>query len=197
MARTRRIRGDVTSAPPGTPPAGGPLRALDALDRRVGRRLRETSAAMPAAHTALVAAGEVLSPVFRLGVAVLMARRDTRRLGTAALAASVAAAMLGRVLRERLGRPRPGDREEGGFPSRHAAAATAIATVVCAWPGPLATATRVAAATGLAGRVVSAQHHPGDIAGGAALGWVAGRVIRRLAGIPHGGSAGYGARNGR
>jgi membrane-associated phospholipid phosphatase len=110
-------------------------------------------------------------------VALLILRRGRRRTGLHALASGVAAAMAARALRDRVGRPRPGDRPDGGFPSRHAAAAAAIARAASRREPRLGRALAAAAALGLAGRVATAEHDPADIAAGAALGLAAERLV--------------------
>lgn len=111
-----------------------------------------------------------MSPAFRIAVAALIVRRSSRRTGLEALAAGVGAALAARALRDRLGRRRPGARREGGFPSRHAAAAAAIAGSVARHDRRLGGALALAAGIGGAARVATAEHEPGDIAGGVALG---------------------------
>lgn len=154
--------------------------ALTRLDRRMGDAVRRAARTVPGGPAAARAAAGTLGPAFRVLVAVLIVLRPTRRAGLEALAAGVAAALAARVLRDRVARPRPGARAEGGFPSRHAAAATAIATTAGRGHPGLGRALRVAAALGLTGRVASAEHEPADIAAGAALGLVAARAVERV-----------------
>jgi membrane-associated phospholipid phosphatase len=154
--------------------------ALTRLDRRLGDAVRRAATALPGGPDAARFAAGTLSPGFRVLVAVLIVLRPTRRAGLEALTAGVAAALAARVLRDRVGRPRPGSRAEGGFPSRHAAAATAIATTAGRGRPRLGRVLRGAAAVGLAGRVASAEHEPADIAAGAALGLVAARAVERV-----------------
>lgn len=116
------------------------------------------------------AVAAAMSPAFRLTVAALIVRRSSRRTGLEALAAGVGAAVAARLLRDRLGRRRPGDRLEGGFPSRHAAAAAAIAGSVARRDRRVGGALAIAAGIGGAARVATAEHDPGDIAAGIALG---------------------------
>lgn len=111
-----------------------------------------------------------MSPAFRIAVAALILRPSSRRTGIEALAAGVAAALVARALRDRLGRPRPGTRPEGGFPSRHAAASAAIAGTVARRDRRVGGALALAAGVGGAARVATAEHEPGDIAAGIALG---------------------------
>ena len=105
----------------------------------------------------------------------------TRAAGLRALVAGVAAALLARAARDRIGRRRPGARAEGGFPSRHAAAAAAIAHAVARTPGSGAAGALlgVAAVAGVTGRVASAEHEPADIAAGALLGVAVAEVTAR------------------
>lgn len=111
-----------------------------------------------------------MSPAFRIAVAALILRPSSRRAGIEALAAGVGAALAARALRDRLGRPRPGERTEGGFPSRHAAASAAIAGAVARRDRRLGGALALAAGLGGVARVATAEHEPGDIAAGVALG---------------------------
>jgi membrane-associated phospholipid phosphatase len=113
---------------------------------------------------------------------VMIARRGSRRAGLEALAAGVAAAMAARLLRDRLARRRPGPRAEGGFPSRHAAAATAIAAAAGRHHRGLGRALAAAAGAGMLARVASAEHEPADVAAGAALGLAAARALERVVG---------------
>lgn len=132
--------------------------------------MRRAAGSAPALHRAADGAARALSPAFRAGVAVLIVVPRTRRTGLEALVAGVAAGMSARVLRDAIGRRRPGRRADGGFPSRHGAAAAAIARAVHRRNPPLGVVMAVAACAGLAGRVATAQHEPADIAAGAALG---------------------------
>jgi membrane-associated phospholipid phosphatase len=155
---------------------------LTRIDRRAGARLRRAVAAVPGGRSAAVLAAAALSPGFRLVVALMIARPGSRRAGLEALAAAVGAATAARILRDRLARVRPGPRPEGGFPSRHAAAATAIARAAARHHRGLGRGLALAAAVGLAGRVASAEHDPGDIAAGAALGLAASRALEGVVG---------------
>lgn len=116
--------------------------------------------------------------MFRGVVALLIILPRDRRTGVrAGIAGTVAALVAGR-LRRVVGRPRPDD-DTPGFPSRHAASATAIvATVSRTRPG-LGALLGAAAVTGLAGRVTSGRHDPADIVSGAILGAVSADVVRR------------------
>ncbi|MCU0307511.1 MAG: phosphatase PAP2 family protein [Thermoleophilia bacterium] len=146
------------------------MRPLARLDRRAGRALRRAVDGRPALGRAARAAAAALSPGYRVMVAALVAHPATRPAGVRALAAGVLAGTAARLLRDRVGRRRPGPRPDGGFPSRHAAAAVAIAAAVA----PTCPAARAAlwgsAAVGLAARVAAAQHDPADIVAGALLG---------------------------
>ena len=123
-----------------------------------------------------------MSPAFRVAVAVMILRRRTRATGLRCLGAGVAAGMAARVLRDRLGRRRPGERADGGLPSRHAAALTAIARTAAAGAPRLGRAMAVGAVVGMAARVAAAEHDPADIAAGAALGLASARAVAVLAG---------------
>jgi undecaprenyl-diphosphatase len=157
---------------------------LTGLDRRLGAAARERAGRVPGLRGLAALAARALSPGFRIAVAAMIARPRTRRAGLEALACGVVAALAARALRDRLGRPRPGARRDGGFPSRHAAAATAIARAAGRHDPALGRALGSAAALGLAGRVVTADHEPADIVAGAALGLAVAAAVERLAGRP-------------
>jgi undecaprenyl-diphosphatase len=98
------------------------------------------------------------------------------------LVAGAAAATTARLLRDGIGRERPGQRDDGGFPSRHAAAATAISLAAGARQPVLGLGLGIVALVGSVGRIASAEHEPADIIAGAALGaLVACLVITPLA----------------
>ena len=150
---------------------------LSTLDRRAGAAVRRAVGRVPGGPGAARAAAGILSPAFRILVALLIARGGHRRTGLHALAAGVLAATAARLLRDRLARPRPGDRGGGGFPSRHAAAAAAIARAAWRREAGLGRALAGGAAVGLAGRVASAEHEPADVLAGAALGLLAESLV--------------------
>jgi membrane-associated phospholipid phosphatase len=156
------------------------MRGLTGMDRRAGAAVRAMVARVPGAPRAARIAASGLSPAFRLLVAAMIAGRSTRRLGLEAGAAGVGAALTARLLRDRLGRPRPGSRREGGFPSRHAAAATAIGRAVGRRHAGAGAALLGAAAVGMAARVATAEHEPADIVAGVALGVVAEGALAAL-----------------
>jgi membrane-associated phospholipid phosphatase len=155
---------------------------LTRIDRRAGARLRGAVRAVPGGRGAAALLAAALSPGFRLLVALMIVRPGSRRAGLEALAAGVGAAMTARLLRDRLARRRPGPRDEGGFPSRHAAAATAIARAAGRRHRRLGRGLAAAAALGLVARVASADHDPADIAAGAALGVGVARGLECLVG---------------
>ncbi len=152
------------------------------MDRRLGARLRRAAGALPGGPEAAALAAAAMSPAFRVTVAVMIARPGSRRAGLEALAAGVVAATAARLLRDRLARPRPGRRAEGGFPSRHAAASAAIAVTAARHHRGLGRALAAAAGVGMLARVASAEHEPADVAAGAALGLAAARALERVAG---------------
>jgi len=155
---------------------------LDALDREAGRWLRR-SAALARVGAVGTAASRTLGPVFRVVVAVLILRRRDRRVGVAAGAAAVTAAVAAGRLRLMIGRRRPDARWEGpGFPSRHAAAAAAIATSVGRRRPALGRLLAAGAVVGVAGRVVDGRHDPADVLAGATLGVAVGRAADRVIG---------------
>ncbi len=127
------------------------------------------------ADRALREASSLLAPGFVAVVAGLLIRR--RRTGVEALVGGVAAAAVARVTRDAIGRPRPGQRAEGGFPSRHAAAAVAIANATARRHRGLGAVLTLTAAAGLLGRVVDEHHDPADIVAGAAMGWSVDRLF--------------------
>lgn len=154
---------------------------LSRLDRRLGHALRARVAALPAGPATARAVASAMSPAFRLTVAALILRPSTRSVGLRCLGAGVAAGTSARLLRDRVARPRPGAREQGGFPSRHAAAAAAIARAANAGAPGLARALAVGAIVGALARVACAEHDPADIAAGAALGLASARALEVLA----------------
>lgn len=155
---------------------------LDALDRRFGNAVRAIVARTPAGPRAAGWAAQGLSPAAHLLVAAMIARRVTRQAGVEALVGAAAASTIARVARDAIGRERPGDRPDGGLPSRHAAAAAAIAAAVGRRHPLLGLAIWPAAAVGLTGRVATAEHDPADILTGAAVGIGVDRLVRRVLG---------------
>jgi membrane-associated phospholipid phosphatase len=158
------------------------------LDRRAGAWLRARLGRGPRAERTARLAAAALGPAFRALVAVLALRPASRRAGIEALASATLAAGLARALRDHIGRPRPGPRPEGGMPSRHAAAAVAIASSVGRHDPAAGRALAGAAALGLMGRVASGDHDPADILAGGALGVAAAAcvavAVRHLARTP-------------
>jgi membrane-associated phospholipid phosphatase len=152
------------------------MRLLE-LDRRIGAAVRRAVARAPGGPPAAAAVASALSPAFRAAVAAMLLRAGHRRAGADALAAGVVAATAARLLRDRLSRPRPGDRPGGGFPSRHGAAAVAIARAAWRREPRLGRALAGAAAVGLAARVAAAEHDPADVLAGAAVGLVAEQLV--------------------
>lgn len=129
----------------------------------------------------LAAAG--MAPAFQLLIGAVIGRRRSRGTGLVALASAATASLLALALRERLERPRPGPRPEGGMPSRHSAAAAAIATALATRRSPLAIPAWAGLIAGGWARVVTGDHEPGDIAAGAFLGMAVGGALARLAGL--------------
>jgi membrane-associated phospholipid phosphatase len=150
------------------------------LDRRLGQAIRHWVIRLPGGAISADGAARALSPAFHLAVAVAIAHRPSRATGLRMLASGVAAALAARALRNRIGRSRPGGRAEGGFPSRHAAAAVAIAVAARRRPG-LAHLLWPIAVAGLLGRVASGEHEPADIAAGGGLGLVTAQIVDFLA----------------
>ena len=152
------------------------------FDRMLGQAIRARVAALPGGVWAGRLAGDALAPAFQGLVAGMLARPALRRSGIEALAAGALASTAARVARDRIARPRPGARTEGALPSRHAAAAVAIARVVSRRHPGLRPWLAAAAGAGLVGRIVTGDHDPADIVAGAALGWAADRLIERVGG---------------
>lgn len=163
---------------------------LAAADRRLGRAVRERVGRRPGLDRTARLAGTLLAPAFELLIVALIADRPTRAAGVRAGASAVAAAAAAKGLRDMIDRPRPGERSDGGFPSRHAAAASAIARSVGHSNRSLGRLVGAVAAIGLVGRVVSAEHDPADIVAGVVVGCAAAgavaavsdRVVPRLPG---------------
>jgi undecaprenyl-diphosphatase len=157
------------------------MRGLSRLDRRLGRALRARVGVVPGGVATARAIASAMSPAFRLAVAALILRRRTRAVGLRCLGAGVAAGTGARLLRDRLGRRRPGARAQGGFPSRHAAAAAAITRAATPGAPRVARALAAGAVLGMVARVACAEHDPADIAAGAALGLASARALELLA----------------
>ena len=152
------------------------------LDRRLGHAVRRLVGSLSWGPSAARVTARLMSPAFRVAVAVMILRRRTRATGLRCLLAGVAAGMSARMLRDRLRRPRPGDRADGGLPSRHAAASAAIARTAAAGAPRVGRAMAVGAAVGMAARVAAAEHDPADVAAGAALGLASARAVALVAG---------------
>lgn len=152
------------------------------FDRRFGQAIRARVSTVPGGVRAGRLAGDALAPAFRGLVAGMLVRPALRRSGSEALAAGALAATAARLARDRIARPRPGTRTEGGLPSRHAAAAVAIARVAIRRHPRLRPWLVAAAGAGLVGRVVAGDHDPADIVAGAALGWASDWVVERATG---------------
>lgn len=150
---------------------------LAAADRRLGRAVRERIARRPQLDRAARVSGSVLAPAFELVIVALVAERPTRAAGLRAGASAVLGAAAAKALRDVFGRPRPGERSDGGFPSRHAAAASAIARSVAHSNRYAGRVLGAAAAIGLIGRVVSAEHDPADIVAGVIVGCAAAGTV--------------------
>ena len=135
---------------------------------------------MPAGTVAASAAADAMAPIFQGLVAVLVMSPGTRSTGVRAAIAGGVAAGIACVARDAMRRGRPGPRSDGGLPSRHAAAATAISVTIARDRPVLGALAALATAAGLIARVASADHDPLDIITGIGLGWaVAGATRRR------------------
>ncbi len=155
--------------------------AVLAADRRAGREVRARVASMPAGHESARLVADAMAPTFHALVIALLAMRGSRVLALRAATAGALAGLLARVARDAIDRPRPGERVEGGFPSRHAASSTAIAMVVARERPVLGAAARGIAIGGMAARVAAADHDPLDVVAGAGLGVAVARIMRRRA----------------
>jgi membrane-associated phospholipid phosphatase len=149
---------------------------MHSFDRRLGQLVRERVAAVPRLDRAARDVSVALAPAFTGLVFALLVHR--RRAGIEAAAGALGAATAARTLRDAIGRPRPGSRDGGGFPSRHAAAAVAITQAIRRRHPVLGGAVGLAAAAGLVARIVDGQHDPADIIAGAALGVTCDRLVR-------------------
>ena len=157
------------------------MRRPHSLDRSLGRAIRALVALVPGATRTGCVAGDALAPVFRGLVAGMLVRPALRTGGIEVLAAGALAASASRLARDRIARPRPGVRTEGGLPSRHAAAAVAIARGASRRHPRMRPWLFAAAAVGLVGRVVAGHHDPADLAAGAAVGGASDWVVERVA----------------
>lgn len=153
--------------------------AVIRADRRVGTLARQRVGAVRGGPEVARLLADATAPAFQAMVGALIVLPGSRATGLRALAAGGAAATLARLAREAIDRPRPGSRTGGGFPSRHASTATAIALVVARDRPVLGGLALITAAGGLAARVASADHDPLDIVAGAGLGAVVARITRR------------------
>lgn len=144
-------------------------RRLSELDRRAGRAVRDVVGRRPEILRAAQVGSAAFAPTFRIAVAAAVLGRDTRREGLTGLLSAGTAAGLARVARDAIGRPRPGDRRDGGFPSRHAAAGAAIATSASNGTG-VGVTLWLGMVLGSACRVATGEHEVGDVVAGAALG---------------------------
>ena len=156
-----------------------PRETFARLDRALGRRMRAGVSSEGARRARLVSGG--MAPAFQALVGVMIAVRRTRRTGVILLIAAVTAALIALVARDRLDRRRPGPRADGGMPSRHAAAAAAIASALGQRGSMLSPLAWIGVAAGSAARVLAGDHEAGDVLAGAALGTVIGRLMGRAA----------------
>lgn len=148
-------------------------------DRKLGAALRAHVNARPSVARALAGAAQAMSPAYRVLVAIMIVWRPTRMRGVRALIAAVIAALLAKRLRDGIARPRPGDRTDGAMPSRHAAAAVAIASVLADRRRGVGPPLAIVTALGLVGRISTGDHDPADLVAGALIGrGVAGLVVR-------------------
>ena len=157
-----------------------PTRPLSELDRRAGRAVRDAVGRRPEMLQAAQVGSAAFAPAFRIAVAVAVLDRDTRREGLNALLSAGTAAGVALLARDAIGRPRPGDRRDAGFPSRHAAAGAAIAASASKGTGAGA-ALWLGTALGSACRVATGEHEVGDVVAGAALGVLVATSVNALA----------------
>jgi membrane-associated phospholipid phosphatase len=156
---------------------------LGRYDRELGASLREQVSTRQRVHTTFGLAADVMSPAYRFVVLLLIVWRPTRAQGLRALIAAALAALIAKRIRDELARPRPGARSDGGLPSRHAAAAVAIATVLADHRPRLGLPMAMVTAFGLMGRISTGDHDPADVLAGALLGAVIGRVVLLVPGV--------------
>lgn len=155
-------------------------RRLSELDRRAGRAVRDVVGRRPEMLRAAQVGSAAFAPAFRIAVAAAVLGRDTRREGLHALLSAGTAAGVARVARDAIDRQRPGDREDAGFPSRHAAAGAAIAASASNGTG-IGAALWLGMALGSACRVATGEHEVGDVVAGAALGALVAASVNALA----------------
>jgi len=146
-------------------------------DRRLGEGLRSAADGVRGGRPLARLIARAMSPVFQLAVGAAIADRGTRGTGIRMLIAGAGAATAARVLRDGIGRQRPGERANGGFPSRHAAAAGAISIAAGTRRPLLGLGLGAAALVGSLGRIASAEHEPADIVAGMALGALVGCLV--------------------
>jgi len=119
------------------------------------------------------------------------------RLGLALLTAGLSVYAIARLMKSVVDRGRPGDLLENvharesfapdslGFPSGHAAVASALTVVAFAYlPRRWAIAALVVALVVMVGRMYVGAHLPLDLIGGAALGAIAGGTANLAVGVP-------------
>ncbi len=147
------------------------------VDRELGRSVRALSATHPPFDECFSVASNVMSPSYRIVVALLILWRPTRARGIEALIAAVLSTVISTQLRNAIDRPRPGIRHDAGLPSRHAAAAVAIATVLSSRSRGRTGVLGLITTIGLIGRVTTGNHDPADIVCGAVLGGAVARIV--------------------
>jgi len=153
--------------------------AILAIDRRAGGQVRSAVASVPGGHEYARLTADIMAPGFQGLVLALIVLPGSRVLGVRAAVAGTVAGLAAKVARDAIDRPRPGQRGEGGFPSRHAASSTAIALVVARQRPVLGAAAMLGALAGLAARVAAADHDPLDVVAGAGVGAAVARITRR------------------
>lgn len=158
----------------------GRTTTLERYDRELGDAVRDSVGARRRLAELFAIAAEVMSPAYRVLVLSLILWRPTRARGVQALAGAVVAALIAKRLRDEIARPRPGTRTEGGLPSRHAAAAVAIAVILAERRKGLGLPMAVVTAIGLMGRITTGDHDPADIISGALLGGTVARLVLRV-----------------
>ena len=146
-------------------------------DRRLGESIRTRVARVPGGSILANIASRALSPGFHLAVGAALLTRRHRVTGVLMLLSGVISAVTARVLPDHIARPRPGEREDAGFPSRHAAASSAIALTAVSRRPILGLALAAFAAIGVVGRVATGQHDPADVAAGGLLGAVVAHLV--------------------
>jgi undecaprenyl-diphosphatase len=153
--------------------------------------IEDAASAYAALSEALFAGGLALLIV----VALISRRRHLAAAGVLAGAAAAAALVVGALISAVVSRPRPfvthaditafvAHAPDPGFPSDHAVAAFAIATMLALRLGAKALPVLLLAVALAVSRVLVGVHYPGDVLVGALIGAAAALAVDRLARLP-------------